>query len=175
LPDRSPENHYNLKHERCQQYTGVATDANRNRYPESHMALALGFEKELRHNRSGEKRSSITDDKEQGMTPTTAIPITVEPPAMARVEELGMQRELQMMLDYIPQNMPGLLAIHVELDERVNMWDEASVIICLHLTAPTAEKDKRWEMLGRWFVRTFSPDVSRHFARMMIYEAGNGR
>jgi hypothetical protein len=110
------------------------------------------------------------------MATTTPIPITVEPAAMARVEELGMQRELQMMLEYLQQNMPGLLAIRVEVDERVNMWDYASLIIVLHLTEPSGrDRDPRDKAWGRWFIDTFSPDVCRHFATLTIYEAPHGR
>ena len=109
------------------------------------------------------------------MATTTAIPVTVQPEAATRVAELGMQRELEKMLEHLKQTVPGLRSIRVELDEGVDMWEEASIILWTHRTDPGPGDDPTDRNLARWFVEIFSPDVLRHFAHLSIYEEADGR
>ena len=106
---------------------------------------------------------------------TTLIPVTVPPDAAARVAELGMRREFERMLEHLKQTVPGLRAIVVELDERANLWEEASLILWTHRTDPGPGDDATDRKLRRWFVETFPPDVLRHVAHLSIYEVADGR
>jgi hypothetical protein len=109
------------------------------------------------------------------MTLTATIPITVAPDAAARVEELGMRRELEMMLDYLKQHVPGLRAITVHLDAEANMWDEASILLTTHQPDPGPTTDLSARSWTAWMAATFSGDVGRHFVRDYEYEVGDGR
>lgn len=106
---------------------------------------------------------------------TATIPVTVPAEAAARVEELGMQREFEIMLDFLKQNMPGLRSIVVEVDPTIDMWDAASVVLWTHRDDPGLEIDPGDQIWGSWFVNAFSPDVCRHFVHLSTYEAPHAR
>jgi hypothetical protein len=109
------------------------------------------------------------------MATITSVPVTIPPEVASRVAELGMQHEFKMMLEHLKQTVPGLRSIRVELDERANMWEKASIILWTHRTDPGPGDDPTHRDWIDWYVRTFSPDVCRHFAYLSIYEAADGR
>src|SRR5262245_56937324 len=49
------------------------------------------------------------------MKNSTPIPVTIAPEAAERVAELGMQRELERMLDYLRQEVDAVLSVAVRL------------------------------------------------------------
>jgi hypothetical protein len=61
------------------------------------------------------------------MTPTT-VPVTIAPEAAAYVAELGMQEPFQKMLDRIPQTVPGLHSVVVNLQEPHDLGDDPCVV-----------------------------------------------
>jgi len=103
------------------------------------------------------------------MMPSTTIPITVEPAAAARVRELGLEQDLERMLDHLTHHVPGLRSIEVRLDAEVNMWDYASIILETHQDDPGKEDIERDEWTA-WLAATFSGDSLRHFVRDYVYE-----
>jgi hypothetical protein len=106
---------------------------------------------------------------------TIVIPVHIEPDAAARIQELGMSRELDQMLGFLKQHLPGLRAIAVSLDAEANPRDEASILITTHQPDPGAEPDPSdWSWL-EWFAESFPPEVCRHFVRQIAYEAPDGR
>jgi hypothetical protein len=108
------------------------------------------------------------------MATTTLIPVHIEPEAAARVEELGMRRQVDQMLEFLKQNVPGLRAISVAEDAEANPRDEATLIITTHQADPGPGPDpSSWRWLV-WFAETFPAEVCRHFVRQMAYEAPNG-
>jgi hypothetical protein len=109
------------------------------------------------------------------MTPCPTIPITVVPAAAARVDELGLRREFEQMLDYLQRHVPGLRAIAVHLDAEVNMWDNASIVLTTHQDAPGQAVDPSRRQWRAWLAATFPGDVLRHFVRDYSYEAVDGR
>ncbi len=60
------------------------------------------------------------------MTPTT-IRITVTPEAAVRVAELGMQAELDQMLEHTRQTVPGLKSIEVQETLPYDTGDETTI------------------------------------------------
>jgi hypothetical protein len=99
------------------------------------------------------------------------IPVTVTPEAAARVAELGMQVELERMLEHTRRTVPGLRAIEVQLALPHDTGNETSVVIEAtreHSRLPYDPTDSDW---GRWKVTTFPPDVSRYFVMMSVYDA----
>jgi hypothetical protein len=109
------------------------------------------------------------------MPPKTIIPVQIEPEAAARIEELGMGRQLDQMLEFLKQNVPGLRAIAVGLDAEANPRDEASIIITTHQPDPGAELDPSYWSWLDWFAESFPPEVCWHFVRQIAYETPDGR
>lgn len=85
-----------------------------------------------------------------------------------------MQKEFQAMLKYL-QGVPGVRAIEVEVDLEANLWDEASVILGTHQDDPGPGGDPVDRAWGSWFLETFPADVCRHFVRLPLYGAADGR
>jgi hypothetical protein len=104
------------------------------------------------------------------MTPTT-VPVTVTPEAATRVAELGMQAELERMLEHTRQAVSGLRAIEVQLALPYDTGDETSIIIQATMDDPHLEYDPIEDQLGAWQVRTFPPDVCRRFVILTVYGA----
>ncbi len=104
---------------------------------------------------------------------STTIPLTIAPEAAARVAELGLQREFDLMLDQIRKVVSGLRSIDVTLAEPYDTGDEPWVLfeVCMdnpHLPYNPAERD--W---GNWKIQTFHPDVHRHFVMLAHYGPGS--
>jgi hypothetical protein len=99
----------------------------------------------------------------------------VAPAATARIDELGLRREFEPMLDYLTCHVPGLRAITVHLDTEVNMWHNASIVIETHQDDPGPAVDGSRGQWRVWLAATFSGDVLRHFVRDYSYEAIDGR
>ena len=96
------------------------------------------------------------------MNPTTTIPVVVTPEVAARVAELGMQRELQQMLDHALQTIPGLRSIEVVLALPYDTGDETSITIeAMTNVGPSVAfpAEDRW---SQWRVDTFPPEIWSH-------------
>jgi hypothetical protein len=99
------------------------------------------------------------------MTATT-IPVIVTAEAAAQVASLGMQRELEQMIEWARQNVPTLKAIRVALgyprgalngERPVLIWahrEEAADLSTIHLP------DLEW---GIWKAQTFPGAVCLRF------------
>ncbi|MGH7174608.1 MAG: hypothetical protein ACRELF_11520 [Gemmataceae bacterium] len=74
------------------------------------------------------------------MIASTAVPVTVTPEAEARLAELGMRKELEQMIAYVREAVPGLAAIEVTVAECYDSRDEPGVSI----TASSEELSWRW-------------------------------
>ncbi len=95
------------------------------------------------------------------------VPVTIRPEAAARVTELGMQEELQQMIEYARQAVPELAAIEVEVAERYDMGDEPGVSIVAYSDRAFAPEDTTsWEV-RRWAVETFPPHVLQHLCILL--------
>ena len=104
------------------------------------------------------------------MITTTTIPVTVTPEAAERVAELGMQAELERMLEHSRQTVPGLRAIEVQLALPYDTGDETSVIIQATRAGPFRPEDPTQRKWDDWQMNSFSPDVYRHFILMTLHE-----
>jgi hypothetical protein len=100
----------------------------------------------------------------------TTIPITVKPEAAARVAELGMQAELERMLEHTLQTVPGLRSIEVQEALPYDTGDETTILILATLAESHPEYDRTDSAWGRWKVTTFPPDVCRYFVMMTMPE-----
>ena len=104
------------------------------------------------------------------MNQTTTIPVTVTPEAAARVAELGMQHELDQMLQHTLQTVSDLQSIEVHLAEPYDTGDTPRVIIEARRAGPLLLLDRTEWQWGDWEVRTFPPEVCEHFLMMTLHE-----
>jgi hypothetical protein len=91
-------------------------------------------------------------------TPTT-IPVTVTPEAAARVAELGMQRELDEMVQHTLETIPGLQSIKVVLELPYDTGEEDRITIEAAVDRKTPglyEADEQW---GRWAINRYPSRV----------------
>jgi hypothetical protein len=96
------------------------------------------------------------------MSVSTDVPLTITPEAGARIAELGMRKELEQMIAYVREVVPGLTAIDVTIAECYDTRDETGVSI-------TACSDRVFEPgntvswdSAAWAVKTFPPKVLEH-------------
>jgi hypothetical protein len=103
------------------------------------------------------------------MAEPTTVPLTITPEAAARVAELGMQAELERMLDHTRQTVPGLRSIEVQLALPYDTGDETTLIIEVGMDDPYRLDDPTWEQWSYWQISTFPPHVCRYFTMMPVY------
>jgi hypothetical protein len=100
-----------------------------------------------------------------------AIPLTVDPEASALVAELGLQAELERMLEHARHTVSGLLQLYVVFAPPYDTGPDPAIVIEAHRD-PTARQpdDQTWYRFSRWQIATFSPDVFRHFVLLIMDE-----
>ena len=103
------------------------------------------------------------------MHATQAIPLTVEPEAAALVAELGLQAELEQMLDHARRTITGLQSLGVKFAPAYDTGEEGIIIEAVRSPASRETSDWTWEQFSRWKVSTFSPDVWRYFTLLDEY------
>ena len=88
------------------------------------------------------------------------VPVVLEEGVAARVEELGMERELQMMLDWVRANVSGLLGIRVDLGQPLaHLQGKPAVFLWAHRDVPREQALKELIEIdwGIWKAQTFRP------------------
>src|SRR5437763_11342185 len=109
------------------------------------------------------------------MSPTLDVPVTVSPEAMARVAELGLQREFEQIVEHTRRSIPGLRRIEVTLAPPQDTGDDPRVILDAFLSGRESLQDPVFDPWGEWMLATFSPDVWRHFMLLTVDGPGAGR
>jgi hypothetical protein len=104
------------------------------------------------------------------MSPPATIPVTFTAQATARIGELGMQAEVERMLEYARHNIPDLVRIKVGLNERYDDDSPPGVAIDAYSRRPYDPDDRIDSELCRWMVKTFPPEVLEHI-HMWDYRA----
>src|SRR5438876_596829 len=105
----------------------------------------------------------------------TTVPVTITPEAAARVAELGMQRELEQMIEHTKQTVPGLHAITVILEPCYDTRHEEGITIQALVDDPHLEYDPTEMDWGGWQVDTFPPEVCEHFLMTTTYRTADER
>jgi hypothetical protein len=108
------------------------------------------------------------------MHATHGIPLTVEPEAAALVSELGLQAELDQMLEHARQTIAGLRRLQVRFGPAYDTGEERVIIEAVRDPASRASKAWTREQYSRWKSAAFSPDVYRHFTLLDEYEPNHG-
>jgi hypothetical protein len=94
--------------------------------------------------------------------PSTTVAVTITPEAAARVAELGMQAELERMLEHTRQTVPGLRSVEVQEAPPYDTGDETGITILATIVNPQLEYDSTDSEWGHWKVMTFPADVYRY-------------
>lgn len=106
---------------------------------------------------------------------TTTIPVTVDPEAADLVTQLGMQTELDRMLEQARQMIPGLRRLQVVFAPPYDTGPDPSVVIEAYRD-PSARQpnDSTWDLFSRWKITTFPPEVCWHFTLLIMDENHHG-
>ena len=103
----------------------------------------------------------------------STVPVTITPEAAARVAELGMQAELEQMIEHLRQTIPQLRDIQAVLVSREPTDEGESINLVATMTlAYHPDQMLSWELAG-WEVRSFPPEVCEHILMWVEYENGH--
>jgi hypothetical protein len=109
------------------------------------------------------------------MATATSLPIAVSPEAQQYITSLGLESVFEKMLEHTRQFVPGLAAVDVSLAHDPEGQDEARVVILASMAERGLDYDPTEDEWARWMIRTFPPDVFRHFVMLTAYGAVDGR
>jgi hypothetical protein len=109
------------------------------------------------------------------MTAPTTVPATVTPDAAARIAELGMQAEVEQMIEHTRQTVPALKRIEVVLEDAYETWDQPYLTIYATRGDEPRDDDPTRREWGAWKVRTFPPEVCVHITMLTQYEPDHAR
>jgi hypothetical protein len=109
------------------------------------------------------------------MSAIASVSITIEPEASARVVELGMQKDFQLMLDHARQVIPELQKIHVTLEPPYGTGDDPRIVIEALRSGRFRHDDPTDREWITWEIETFPPDVLRHFTTLIPFESPDAR
>jgi hypothetical protein len=109
------------------------------------------------------------------MSAIPTVPVTITPEAEGRLAELGLQAELEQMLERIRQVVPELRHIDVELVERYDTGGEPGVSVNAWSSLPWQQVNDVWWPLARWEGETFRPQVLQHLSIDVCCEGNHAR
>jgi hypothetical protein len=109
------------------------------------------------------------------MSATPTVPLTITTEAAARVAELGLQVELERMLEQVRLEVPQLRHIDVERAEPYDTGMEVGVSIRAWTGVPWQQVNDIRRPLARWRRATFSPHVCEHLFLDVLCGGNAGR
>jgi hypothetical protein len=100
------------------------------------------------------------------MSASTEVPLTITPEAAARTAELGLQKELQQMIDHVREVVPELVGIEVVREPPYDTdWEPVS--ITAYSDRAFAPGEDTSSNLDKWVVSTFPPQVLEHLVILL--------
>lgn len=106
--------------------------------------------------------------------PTVAtIPVTIQPDAAAFLAEIGMERDLERMLDHAKATIAHLYAIDIELHDYPETGPP-SLTIHAHRDPYPGESDRAWLTFSNWAGATFRPEVLQNMSLMTVDHSDEG-
>jgi hypothetical protein len=106
------------------------------------------------------------ETKEDSMSTSTTIPVTVEPEAATLIDALGLEQPLREMIEHSKQAIPSLRRIEVEYGYKVDDPENPTIVIYLMVDPPGHPVDLDRPIrndLVRWFLRSYPGEVARYF------------
>jgi hypothetical protein len=107
--------------------------------------------------------------EEDSMSAPSTVPVTVTEQAAAHVAELGMQAELEQLIEQTRRLVPALKHIEVVLALPYDTGDEPGIVIEAWRGDTYRPGDPAEDQWDDWKIRTYSPDIWRHFTMMTHY------
>jgi hypothetical protein len=104
------------------------------------------------------------------MSTATPVPVLVTPDAAARVAVLGMQAELEQMIEHTRTHVPGLVRMDVILEPPYDTGDAPYLTIRAFRPLPCRWDDRTRQEWGRWKVTTFPPEICQHITLWLVEE-----
>lgn len=105
------------------------------------------------------------------MSAPASIPVSITPDAAAAVAQLGVQAELQQMIDRVRETVTYLNRIDVRLEPNYDTGDETKVVIHVWRGPEAWEaRDPVRRQLRDWRIATFRPEVLWHLGLTVSYE-----
>ncbi len=96
------------------------------------------------------------------MSASTDVPVTITAGAEARIVELSLRNEVNRMIAYVREVVPGLQAIEVTVAECYDSRDEPGVSIEAYSDEVFKPEDTTKQEMISWVVDTFPPQVLEH-------------
>jgi hypothetical protein len=97
------------------------------------------------------------------MTPTT-VNMRVEPEATARIVELGLQAEVDRMIEHAVKTVPGICRVEIRLEDASDAHDEPYLSAsAFREFALWSERNPEVDQFRDWKLENFSPDVLWRF------------
>ncbi len=109
------------------------------------------------------------------MAAITSIPVEVTPDAAARIEELGMWKQFEAMIEHTKRTVADLQSIEVTLYHDPYEPGEPRLVITAWRQGPGSVDDPTWDNWVDWVIGTFSPEVCRWFGFDVSYRREHGR
>jgi hypothetical protein len=91
---------------------------------------------------------------------TTTVPTTIKPKAAEMARGLGVERELDAILDEARRAVKGLRALEIDADTESSMGP--TIDICARVD-PSCEGDPSHHRWWCWRIDQFGPEVAAHF------------
>src|SRR5947209_13494406 len=107
------------------------------------------------------------------MSAPATVPVCITPEAAALVGELGMQAELDRVVEHTRQAVAGLQHVAVTLAPAYETRPSPGINIEAYTDRPFEEEDRTQGQWDRWLVTTFPPEVCEHFALMLREAPGH--
>ncbi len=114
-------------------------------------------------------RAAVETVGEKPMPTAMQVPVTIDQDAADRIDELGMRREFEQMLEHALQTVPGLVSVQVSLALPYDTGDEAGININAYQKWTPDLKDP-WPDWSRWKLENYPTDVWRWFQLMPLVE-----
>src|SRR5437879_3390871 len=102
-------------------------------------------------------------DRDYAMAALITIPVEVTPDAAARIEELGMWKEFEAMIEHTKNTVVDLNSILVTRFDDLDDPGESRVSIQARQHSPASVDISTWDNWGSWFIAAFPPEVRRYF------------
>jgi hypothetical protein len=114
--------------------------------------------------------------KETNMNIPVGVPVTITPEAAEHVEKLGMQPELERMLEYLATQIPDVHRLDVVLYPPYDTDVGDKVVIEVIKSLPPGEElDPAVRQWRNWYCDQFGPDVRWNIGALFGYGGGNAR
>lgn len=109
------------------------------------------------------------------MTAVQPVPLTITPEAAARIAELGIEAEVEQIVEQTRRMVTNLRRMEIELEPAYELGEEPMLTIGATREAPFVPGDNTRGAWGLWKVTTFPPEVGQHITLVIVHEDPNAR